>query len=205
MEQQILLDEKELCLEGLLSQGHDKKGAILTHPHPLYGGDMHNAVITTLARAYQEMGWTTLRFNFRGVGLRQSAVDDGKAEVEDLQAAIAYLQETGIERLHLTGYSFGAWVLSCWAHRRGTQPHPILMVAPPVALIRFPAGPLPALKAVFTGRQDELAPPAQIQSLLPQWHPDIPFIIIENTDHFFYNKMDELKLKFSQSIKDNNL
>lgn len=97
-------------LEGLYTPGTDEKGVVVTHPHPLYGGDMNNPVVATVANAYRRRGYGTLRFNFRGVGLSKGHHDDGNGEQADVRAAAAWMAEKGMTCLHLAGYSFGAWV-----------------------------------------------------------------------------------------------
>jgi hypothetical protein len=67
-----------LWLEGRLDQAPGPDAVIITHPHPLYGGEMDNPVVATLAEAYQRLGYATLRFNFRGVGASEGAYDDGR-------------------------------------------------------------------------------------------------------------------------------
>lgn len=200
MEKRVTFSAHKIRLVGRLHEGHDQKGAIITHPHPLYGGDMDNTIVTTLADAYQKAGWSTLRFNFRGTGQSQGDFDDGIGEQEDLQGAIDFLQATGVQQVQLAGYSFGAWVLACWSQQGNPQRYPLFMVSPPVAFIEFPIGPLPGLQAVFTGRNDELAPPKHIHAHLAQWHPGATLTIIEKTDHFFGDQIEVLKQKFSQCI-----
>ena len=97
-------------IEGQLFEGDKKRGVVITHPHPLYGGDMQNNVVGAISLACQKIGFTTLKFNFRGVGGSQGNYDDGNGEQEDVRAAVAYLADTGIRQIDLAGYSFGAWV-----------------------------------------------------------------------------------------------
>jgi len=75
-------------IEGRLTEGDQQKAVVITHPHPLYGGDMHNNVVDTVSYAYQKNGYTTLRFNFRGVGGSQGSYSDGIGEQEDVRAAV---------------------------------------------------------------------------------------------------------------------
>ena len=80
-------------LEGLLQEGHQPdKGAVVTHPHPLYGGDMYNLVVERAADAYQRKGYTVLRPNFRGVGNSEGIYDNGRGERQDVVAARKYLE-----------------------------------------------------------------------------------------------------------------
>ena len=109
-EERIILSSGELALEGLLSRGESDRGLVISHPHPLYGGEMRNHVVGIIQEIFSGKGWTTLRFNFRGVGRSQGEYDEGVGEREDVGAAIRYLKELGIKEIVLAGYSFGAWV-----------------------------------------------------------------------------------------------
>ena len=67
---------------------------IVCHPHPLHGGTMNNKVVTTLAKTFQEMGFNTVRFNFRGVGKSEGEYDEGAGEINDLLAVVDWVQQT---------------------------------------------------------------------------------------------------------------
>ena len=69
-----------------------RAAAVLTHPHPLYGGTLHNPVVFRTDRELNRAGWTTLRFNFRGVGSSEGTHDEGRGEVEDVGAAVSWLR-----------------------------------------------------------------------------------------------------------------
>ncbi|MEJ2024042.1 MAG: alpha/beta hydrolase, partial [Deltaproteobacteria bacterium] len=100
----------DLVLEGLLTRADGSRGVVVTHPHPLYGGNMQNNVVRAITRAYREAGYTTLRFNFRGVGASQGGFDNGRGEQKDVEAALQYRLSLGCDWLDLAGYSFGSWV-----------------------------------------------------------------------------------------------
>ena len=84
--------------------------AVIAHPHPLFGGTMDNKVVQTLARAFLQSGWVSIRFNFRGVGASEGQHDHGVGEAQDALALIAQLAPQG--PLALAGFSFGAFVTS---------------------------------------------------------------------------------------------
>jgi uncharacterized protein len=109
-ERRIQFQAGPYLLEGLFSRGRTGKGAVITHPHPLYGGDMANYVVEAAVRVLQNSGLATLRFNFRGVGASHGRYENGLGEREDVRAALAWLRDQGVSRTHLYGYSFGAWV-----------------------------------------------------------------------------------------------
>ncbi|MBI5524603.1 MAG: alpha/beta hydrolase [Desulfarculus sp.] len=111
----------EVILEAALSlpAGQARGGAVILHPHPLYGGSMDNNVVDALERAALMAGWAALKFNFRGVWPSTGQHDHGQGEQEDLLAAVAWLRNRLGLPLGLLGYSFGTLVGSAAAHRLG--------------------------------------------------------------------------------------
>ena len=83
-EELIFFMAGDIKIEGLLQTKPGDKGVVITHPHPLYGGSMHNNVVESLVQVYQQAGYATLRFNFRGVGGSAGQYDNGVGEVDDL-------------------------------------------------------------------------------------------------------------------------
>jgi len=165
----------------------------MTHPHPLYGGDMHNHVVEAIVQAYRENNYTTLRFNFRGIGRSEGNHDNGGGERTDVRAAIEYLFGLGKTHLALAGYSFGAWVNALELENLKQVEH-MIMVSPPVNFMDF--GQLsycPRIRLVITGAMDEFAQVDTIEKLLPVWNPDAVFHVISGSDHFYMNEMTELK------------
>lgn len=109
-EKVTFFDSGPLKMQGLLEEHSGEKGVVVTHPHPLYGGDMYNHVVEAVCQAYQEREYSCLRFNFRGVGLSEGEYDKGIGEQDDVMAALDYLSALGQNEIDLVGYSFGAWV-----------------------------------------------------------------------------------------------
>lgn len=194
MEEKVFFQSGELKIEGLLEKGTTGRGVVITHPHTLFGGDMYNVVVESLARCYRRKGFTTLRFNFRGAGRSQGRFDEGNGEQADVAAAISCLKEQhGIEGIDLAGYSFGAWVnaLTCSG---GNAVDRLVMVAPPVAFIDFKdVGSLPSLFLVVSGSHDEYAPVDRIREQLPRWNPAARMEVIEGGDHFFFSHSSDLE------------
>lgn len=123
-----------LQLEGRMARGAPDRSVVLCHPHPLYGGSMSTPVIMTVEQAFQEAGYTTLAFNFRGVGGSAGAYAGGQAEVADVTGALTCLEEVlgrRAGRLAVAGYSFGSFVgaMTAAADRRVGL---FLGVAPPL-------------------------------------------------------------------------
>ena len=106
--------------------------AVLAHPHPLFGGTMDNKVVQTMARAFLQMGYRTVRFNFRGVGSTEGVHDEGRGESDDLLAVVAAQRTTGLP-LVLGGFSFGAYVTTLAAARLegAERAERLLLSAPP--------------------------------------------------------------------------
>jgi uncharacterized protein len=187
------------CLEGLIHQGAAGSGVVITHPHPLYGGDMYNNVVEAIQKAYQEKGYSTLRFNFRGVGGSTGRYDEGNGEQQDVLAALNFLEDSGATIIHLAGYSFGAWVNAKIADTDSA--YPMIMVSPPAAMLAFPEGlKIITLKLVVTGSADEFAPPELIRGLASNWNPSARFEIIDDADHFFWGFADALNTVLKKNI-----
>ena len=161
-------------------------------PHPLYGGNMHNNVVAAIAQAYQKLDYTTLRFNFRGVGGSRGSFGDGIGEQEDAKAALAYLADLGISRVDLAGYSFGAWVighLDCAAAGIADM----VMISPPVAFIDFDSvAAIDCLSLIITGSRDEIAPVESIRQSYQEWNAAAHFEVIEGADHFYGGYEDKM-------------
>jgi len=162
--------------------------ALVAHPHPLHGGTLDNKVVQTLARTFAELGYVSLRPNFRGVGQSQGEHDEGRGETEDLVRVAAYASKTFGERpLVLAGFSFGA-VVQTQVTRRVT---PQRMVLVGVAVGRFPSETVPADTIVIHGERDETVPLARVlQWAQPQ---ELPVVVIPGADHFFHLRLHIIK------------
>ncbi|MBA3030550.1 MAG: alpha/beta fold hydrolase [Desulfobacteraceae bacterium] len=200
MMQRISFDCEGLALEGLLNPNPSSKGVVIAHPHPLYGGDMHNPVVASMAKAFEKKGYTTLRLNFRGVGNSRGDYDNGEREQKDILAAAAHLTDLGMTRVDLSGYSFGAWVIS-----RLTDLPPavkqIILVAPPIAMMPFnPSPALDRVKAMITGSEDDIAPAAQLRKLLEDLKSGAKLEVIPGADHFYAWHTDALESSISSFL-----
>lgn len=192
METKVTFISEKLALEAMYKKNSTTKGAIVTHPHPLYGGDMSNPVVESLTNSFNKKNYTTLRFNFRGVGGSEGKYNDGVGEQEDILAAIQFLMNEGITSIYLAGYSFGSWVLAK-IREIPVEVSGLIFVSPPLALLPFEENiSFPLLKLVITGEEDEIAPAELIQGSLPGWNADARFEIIDFADHFFYGYFAEL-------------
>ena len=190
MDEKVTVASHKAVLEGLIHRSHSAMGVVITHPHPLYGGDMYNPVVEAIESAYRKEGFTTLRFNFRGTGSSTGRHDQGVGEQADVIAAVDYLRKTGLSSIHLSGYSFGAWV-NAMALQNNLAVEALTMVAPPVAFIEFAADiRLPHLATVVAGSRDEFAPPDLIRPQMTRWNRDATLKIIGGADHFFFGHLD---------------
>jgi hypothetical protein len=183
-------ESENLRLEGMLERVSGTKGVVITHPHPLYGGDMDNPVVLAMRNAYRRKGFSTLRFNFRGVGGSGGRHDKGIGERRDVLAARAWLAGLGMADIDLAGYSFGAWVNAGVSD--GFQR--MVVVSPPLAFIDFgPPAPIPNLDLIVTGSRDEIAPPAMIDRVRARWNPAAAFEVIPGADHFYTGLLKTLE------------
>lgn len=192
-EEKVSFHSGALRLEGLLEKGPGERGVVLCHPHPLYGGDMHNNVVRILAGVFREHHYSTLRFNFRGVGGSEGGFDEGKGEQEDVEAALRYLRGLGLKHLDLAGYSFGAWVCALGLETFDLAER-VIMVSPPAGFIDFGfLGYSEKIKLVIVGVQDEIADCRAVEKMVPRWNPAAAFHPIDGADHFYGGKAEELK------------
>ena len=199
-EERMLFKSQDLNIEGLVSEGRTRNGVVVTHPHPLYGGEMHSNVVESVVRAYGEKGYTTLRFNFRGVGKSEGGYDNGTGEQEDVRAAVAFLGGLGKTSIDLAGYSFGAWV-NAQCIESLTDVNRMIMVSPPVNFIDFSFLEYCAkIRLVIAGSEDDIAPPAMIKDMIPVWNSEARFDIIQGADHFYLGKTSEIETKIGDLI-----
>ncbi|MCD6298407.1 MAG: alpha/beta hydrolase [Deltaproteobacteria bacterium] len=192
-EEKVFFQAGDVKIEGLVYNSSGEKGVVVTHPHPLYGGDMHNNVVETIVEAYQDKDYTTLRFNFRGMGQSEGTYDEGIGEQEDVRASLAYLGELGKTSIHLAGYSFGAWVnalgLKSFDLARRT-----VMVSPPVNFLDFSfLDYSEKIQLVIAASRDDIGPPDMIKEMIPVWNPEAQFEVIQGADHFYCGKNGDIK------------
>jgi uncharacterized protein len=188
-------------IEGLLNKRDENKGVVITHPHPLYGGDMYNMVVETIVHVFNIKGYSTLKFNFRGVGKSQGQYDNGVGEQKDVLASLSFLADLGIQKIDLVGYSFGAWVNAHAALSGDICVENMAMVSPPVGFMDFrEISAMNVLKFVITGSRDDIAPADTIKKILPTWNPDARFEIIHGADHFYGGYFGQLESVLSSCI-----
>ena len=145
------------CAIDAPAHGSGRGLAVLCHPHPLHGGTLDNKIVQTLARTFVALGYTAVRFNFRGIGASAGHWDHGLGEVDDALAVIHAHRGLG-QPLVLGGFSFGGYVASQAAARlpAGEQAERLVLVGP--AVQTFPMVPVPADTLVIHGEADEVVP-----------------------------------------------
>ena len=168
--------------------------AVICHPHPQGGGTLDNKVVQTLARSFLEVGWATLRFNFRGVGESDGTWDEGRGELEDALAVVRAARarpELASLPLALAGFSFGGFIAAEVARSLGEldPPHRFVLVAPSTQKQEVP--PVPAGSIIIHGDVDELVP---LEATLAWARPQsLPVIVFPGVGHFFHGQLGLLK------------
>jgi alpha/beta superfamily hydrolase len=170
--------------------------ALVLHPHPLYGGTMHNPVVFHCARALHEAGFTTLRINFRGVGESTGRHDQGRGEVEDARAGLDFLlgEQPQAREVVVAGFSFGAIVclrLGCADDRV----HRLIGVGTPAGMSDVSFLATCAKPKLFVhGEDDDVAPLAALQRVLAgDVAPPHELVVIPGATHFFESGHDALR------------
>jgi len=194
-------------IEALLEEG--KAGApfstsayvaVICHPHPLHGGTMDNKVVSTLARIYRELGITSLRFNFRGVGASEGEHDEARGEVDDLCRVSEWLLGQYPEsQLLLAGFSFGSAIVAA-ASERLPVAHMIL-IAPPVTRYGYaPQGAFACPVTLVLGGQDELVETEAVLAWLESLDACVEVIVIPEASHFFHGQLNSLREKLGAQL-----
>ena len=189
-EEKVHLQSGEFKLEGLYADAGGDRGVVISHPNPLMGGSMHNNVVESLVQAFYAKGYSTLRFNFRGVGRSEGLHDNGAGEQDDVASAIAFMQGRGMKVIALSGYSFGAWVTARYLQNKESA-GPVVLIAPPVSVYPFPIEEISGkIFLIVCGEKDPFCQSVDIASFSQAVHAKSVFI--SRTDHFFSGKEDDL-------------
>ncbi|MGE0765616.1 MAG: alpha/beta hydrolase [Hyphomicrobiaceae bacterium] len=202
MEEQIRFAAGSIILEGLVSLPEPAAltGVVVCHPHPLYGGEMHNNVVEAMVIALRRAGHATLRFNFRGVGGSSGVHGEGVAEIDDVKAAVTYLlQQQAFDTIVVAGYSFGS-IVGMRAGADDPRVAKLIGVALPIAtrdasFLEDIAKP----KLLISGDRDDHSPVAGLKALSSRLAKPTQLVIIERADHFFRRREVEVSdavLKF---------
>jgi uncharacterized protein len=173
---------------------------IVCHPHPLYGGTMHNKVVTTLVRTFQGMGLSTVRFNFRGVGLSEGKFDHGQGELEDLIAVVNWAQQEHLlKEIWLAGFSFGAYIVAKAATQLPVAK--LVTVAPPVEDLHMESlPPITCPWVLVQGELDDVVSPKAVFEWAEKRNPKPIIIRFPTATHFFHGELTELRMKVQEAL-----
>ena len=174
--------------------------ALLLHPEPQHGCTMNNKVVYALYHAFVRRGFSTLRFNFRGVGRSQGAFDSGQGELSDAASALDWMQSFNPNAVScwVGGFSFGAWIGMQLLMRR-PEIDGFVSVAPPANAYDFTfLAPCPSSGLIVHGSNDEVVPEASVTKLATklssQRNITVDYRTIPEANHSFTNKLDELNV-----------
>lgn len=177
--------------------------AVFCHPLPIQGGTMHNKVVTMASRSLCELGITTVRFNFRGVGASEGAFDEGRGETVDLLTVAnwAMRQRPG-DALWLGGFSFGSYVAL-----RGARDLPVkqmISIAPPVGRWDFSMITRPSCPwLVIQGEQDDVVDPQAVYDYVEAQEEKPTLVRFPETGHFFHRRMMDLRGAIKNGVRAN--
>lgn len=178
--------------------GQARGVAVICHPHPQHGGTKDNKVVQTIARACLQLGWRSVRFNFRGVGASEGTWGEGLGEIEDALAVIDAFRGPG-EALLLAGFSFGAYVAAAARSRLadGAQAERLVLVGPSTQHQQVPS--VPADTVVIHGELDDVVPLAStFDWARPQ---SLPVIVFPGVGHFFHGQLPLLKSTVMRELR----
>jgi uncharacterized protein len=205
-EERVTFESGGLVLEGMIAlpaSAGPHRGAVVCHPHPLYGGSMYNNIVDAVLDALWSRGFATLRFNFRGVGASQGEFDNGRGETDDALAAVRFLTgRDGVltDGAVLAGYSFGAMV-AVRAAAREPSVAAIVAIALPVGMTDPSAlGSISKAILLLAGDQDSYCPAKHLTALAERLGPSAQLKIIPGADHFFTGHESEITAAVSEAL-----
>lgn len=202
-------------LEALLNLGAANApfAALVCHPHPVFGGNLHNKVVYHAMKALNApewgIGWPVLRFNFRGAGMSQG-VHDGEAESGDVLAALAWLEREFQRPLVVVGFSFGA-AMALRACCRPKPPHHDVRALVALGLPVQVEGPayeysflenLTLPKLFLSGDRDPFSPPAELAQVVATAAEPKRLISLPGADHFFTGQLEPMQQAIADWMKE---
>jgi len=172
--------------------------ALMLHPDPMFGGTMNNKVVYSLFSCFKDLGFSVLRFNFRGVGRSQGQFENGPGELSDATVALDWLQAMNpdAKQCWIAGYSFGAWIGLQLLMRR-PDINNFIAVTPPANEKDFSfLAPCPSSGLIIQGGQDEIVNPSMVETMArrlnQQRNAEIDFAMIEDGDHMYNDHLKDL-------------
>jgi alpha/beta superfamily hydrolase len=210
----LFLDGPAGRLEALLNAGADNTthAAVVCHPHPLFGGTLHNKVVFHTMKALNGFGFPVLRFNFRGTGLSEGEHNQGNGEVEDVRTALDWLDAEYHLPLIFAGFSFGAAVglrAACADARVrgvigvGTPIGPVVSDSEVPRTYTFDFLQDCAKPKLFvSGARDQFGPRAKLEALVAPMPEPKKLVLIDGADHFFEGRLRELRETIETWVKE---
>jgi alpha/beta superfamily hydrolase len=190
-------------LETILEEpedGEPRQAAVVCHPHPLYGGTMHNKVVYRIARGLRHAGTVVLRFNFRGVGSSEGAHADGEGEIEDARATVAWLRERYPELpFGVAGFSFGARVITRLGCEVASASWLLAAGYPTRHGVTEYLESCTRPKVFIQSTHDQYGPREELEALFVRVAEPRRLIWVESSDHFFAGGLDELERAVAES------
>ena len=206
---EIIIPGPEGRLEARYQKGKNQKSplCLVLHPHPRQGGTMNNKIVYNIYHAFKNLGFATLRFNFRGVGKSQGSYDSGVGELTDAAAALDWLQNENptAQNTWIAGFSFGSWVALQLLMRR-PEIAGFVAVSPPANLYDFSfLAPCPASGLIIQGTDDKIVESEVVTELVnklnKQKNLKIIYKKITGADHFFKNELDNIQEKITKYVR----
>ena len=200
-------------LEALLNAGSPTAthAALVCHPHPLFGGTLHNKVVFHAMKALNGFGFPVLRFNFRGAGLSQGEHAHGVGELDDVRAALDWLEREFPRPIVFAGFSFGAAVGLRAAHN-DDRVDTLIALGLPAIPVPSTAGEARTYNFEFlrtsvkpklfvSGSRDQFAPPGSLEALVATFADPKKLVRIEAGDHFFEGRLKEMRTAIEAWVK----
>jgi uncharacterized protein len=196
----LFLDGRAGRLEALLNTGapNATHAAVVCHPHPLYGGTLHNKVVFHCMKALNSFGFPVLRFNFRGTGLSEGEHGGGEGEVEDVRTALDWLEREYRLPVLFAGFSFGAAVGLRVAYADDRVRALIALGLPAVPIedrvydFEF-FRPCTKPKLFVSGSRDQFGPAGKLETLVETFAEPKTLVRVEAGDHFFEGRLKEMR------------
>ena len=201
-------------LEALLNAGLESAthAALVCHPHPLFGGTLHNKVVFHTMKALNSFGFPVLRFNFRGTGLSEGEHDHGRGEVDDVRTALDWIDHEFHLPLIFAGFSFGA-AIGLRAAADDPRVRALIAVGTPVAPVAADEEEPRVYtfdflkdchkpKLFISGARDQFGPRAKLEALVASVPEPKKLVVIEGADHFFAGRLRELREGIEAWVRD---
>jgi len=202
-EENVTWENGKLVGEGLWLKSQSDKGVVICHPHPQMGGAMYNNVVEAIQSVFAVNGFSTLRFNFRGVGGSTGQYDEGRGEQQDVLSACEFMKEQGIKKIIFAGYSFGAWVGSNVLRENSALFEKAFLISPPDKFMKFDWNGLEnSVNVIVCGKIDPFCDVQNLKIIAEKI--SAKFIVLESVDHFYAGHEEQLAYCLDPYIEGKN-